>query len=268
MYKVNDYNHYGTIEKLMDRISIHNAIFPETRLEVIGFGMKDDSEDNTGFSVILRQPLIQGEITSDPEKVFNSFIARNLLPLNDSSWCFTTETKNIVLSDIHDQNMIETARGNIILFDCEALLNTDSQTKGNYIIPEVKGNEESVRAIDSTLKEIIPHEFSFEDLAKNNPTAAKKLYSSGSYEGLVSMPINGKKSKVVISVSKERKILAIKPSTIYTMVQNKGISASEKDIIASGRTFIKNGKKYYFNTEKGRLDYIELRQIKNKISHC
>lgn len=266
VYKVNDYNHYGTMEKLLDRISIHNAIFPEAKLEVIGFGMKDESEDNTGFSVILKQPLIQGDIINDPEKVYNCLIERNLLPLNASSWCFTSETKNIVLHDIHDQNMVQTPSGNVILFDCEALLNTDARTKGNYIIPEVEGSEEAIRVIDAIINEISPREFSLEDLAKANPAAASKLYATGSFEGLVSLPVDGKPTKVMISLTKEGTVLAVKPSTIYTMVQNKGITASEKEVLASGRTFMKNGKKYFFNLEKGRLDSVQQRQLKKTLS--
>lgn len=262
VYKVNDYNHYGTIEKLLDRISIHNAIFPEARLEVVGFGMKDDIEDNTGFSVILKQPLIQGDVVKNPEEVYNSLIGRNLLPLNASSWCFTSETKNIVLHDIHDQNMVRTAAGNIILYDCEALLNTDPMTKGHYIIPAVQGNEDSVRAIDEILNEICPRVFDMKDVAKANPTAASELYSKGEYNGLVTLPVNGKPTRMLVCLDELNTVLAVKPSTIYTMVKNKGITASEKEILASGKSFVKNGRKYFFNIKKGRLDSVSQRQIK------
>lgn len=265
VYKVNDYNHYGTMEKLLDRISIHNAIFPEAKLEVVGFGMKDESEDNTGFSVILKQPLIQGDIVTNPEKAYHSLIGRDLLPLNASSWCFTTQTKNIILHDIHDQNMVQTRNGNVILFDCEALLNTDQRTKGQYIIPPVEGTENSITAIDSILNEIVPRQYELEEVAKNNPGAVSDLYSKGAYEGLVTLPVDGKPTKMIVCLGELNIVLAIKPSTVYTMVKDKKITALEMESLAKGKSFIRAGKRYSFNIKKGRLESSSV-QLKKSIS--
>ena len=45
----------------LDRISLHNAYFPETRLNVLGFGRTSDGD----FQVIVEQSHIQGEQMSD-----------------------------------------------------------------------------------------------------------------------------------------------------------------------------------------------------------
>ena len=47
----------------LDRISLHNAYFPETRLSVLGFGRTSEGD----FQVIVEQPHIQVEQMADEE---------------------------------------------------------------------------------------------------------------------------------------------------------------------------------------------------------
>ena len=47
----------------LDRITLHNAYFPETTLTVLGFGRTADGE----FKIILEQPFIEGSHLSDEE---------------------------------------------------------------------------------------------------------------------------------------------------------------------------------------------------------
>lgn len=269
VYKINDITHYQTIDRLLDRIAIHNAIFPETRLEVDGFGMKDDAEDSLGYSVILKQKFIQGNEITDPETAFSSLTKRQLKPLNSSSWCFTTESGNVILHDFHNQNMVIADEGIVMHFDCEAALNTDQRTKGNYIIPKVEGSQESVAAIEKLLNDIAPREIPMNEFARLNPEIAKDLQSGKRIEKPVS--INGTSNKVLVSLSKEGTVLVVKPDTVNLMIQNKGITESEKTILSKGKSFIKNGKKYFFNIEKGRLDSVPTTtrklssNLKNKI---
>ena len=94
VYKTIDWSHYGSMAKVIDRISIHNAIFPETRMEVIGFGMRDDREDNRGFSVVVRQPFVRGSIPSGPDIVHEKMREKGLdLPSFAAAWSFITESK-------------------------------------------------------------------------------------------------------------------------------------------------------------------------------
>ena len=51
----------------LDRIAIHNTVFPETALQVIGFGRTEQGD----FAVLVRQPfiLINDEVISDDETI-------------------------------------------------------------------------------------------------------------------------------------------------------------------------------------------------------
>lgn len=55
--KAVDASHYeGDVEKLLDKIVLHNSMFPETSYKVLGFG-----RDRGGtFRIILKQPYVKG----------------------------------------------------------------------------------------------------------------------------------------------------------------------------------------------------------------
>ena len=117
----------------LDRISLHNAFFPETRLSVIGFGRFRNGE----FQIIVEQQYIQGaqlgdsEIASFAEKLGFSLI-------NPRNWTYATP--EIYLSDLHDENVIKSKEGNIFVVDCDIRINTpDLRAGGTRILTtEVK----------------------------------------------------------------------------------------------------------------------------------
>ena len=101
----------------LDRISLHNAYFPETRLKVLGFGRTSEG----AFQVIVEQPHIQGEQMEDEQ--IQQFAERIGFRLrNARNWTYTTP--EIYLSDLHDENVIKSANGNIFVIDCDIRLNT------------------------------------------------------------------------------------------------------------------------------------------------
>ena len=65
VYKLISLKHYNVLRLALDRIIIHNAIFPETRLKVIGFA-KDHKGD---FVVVVQQPYVVGEPITQEERV-------------------------------------------------------------------------------------------------------------------------------------------------------------------------------------------------------
>ena len=101
----------------LDRISLHNAYFPETRLTVLGFG-KDSNND---FKIVVEQPFIKGERISDDE--IAQFMEKMGFKLyNPRNWTFATP--EIYLSDMHDENVIRSQSGNIFVIDCDIRINT------------------------------------------------------------------------------------------------------------------------------------------------
>ena len=107
----------------LDRISLHNAYFPETRLIVIGFGRTSEG----AFQIIVEQPHIQGEQMADDE--IQQFAEQMGFQLrNPRNWTYSTP--EIYLSDLHDENVIKSANGNIFVIDCDIRLNTPDLKHG------------------------------------------------------------------------------------------------------------------------------------------
>ena len=101
----------------LDRIGLHNYLFPETKLSVLGFGRLQ----NGRFQIIAEQQYIRGEQMSD-EEISN--FAQNLgfKLINPKNWTFATP--NIYLSDLHDENVIRSKGNNIFVVDCDVRINT------------------------------------------------------------------------------------------------------------------------------------------------
>lgn len=101
----------------LDRISLHNAYFPETALEVIGFGRDENGE----FKIIVEQPFIEGSKISDEEiALFMKNMGFELQ--NARNWTYATP--EIYLSDMHDENVIKSSSGTIFVIDCDIRINT------------------------------------------------------------------------------------------------------------------------------------------------
>ncbi len=101
----------------LDRITLHNAYFPETTLKVIGFGRTTNRE----FKIIAEQPFIEGSHVSD-EEIAKFAQALGFTLINPMNWTYATP--DIYLSDLHDENVIKSREGNIFVVDCDIRINT------------------------------------------------------------------------------------------------------------------------------------------------
>lgn len=107
----------------LDRISLHNAYFPETKLEVIGFGKNADGD----FKIIVEQPFIEGfQLTEDEIVQFVESLGFKLR--NPRNWTYATP--EIYLSDMHDENLIKSKNGNIFVIDCDIRISTPELHQG------------------------------------------------------------------------------------------------------------------------------------------
>lgn len=107
----------------LDRIALHNAYFPETRLYVLGFGR--DTDDS--FKIIAEQPYIQGSPVCNEEiAIFMNQMGFELR--NPRNWTYATP--DIYLSDMHDENVIRSDNGTIFVVDCDIRINTTQLNEG------------------------------------------------------------------------------------------------------------------------------------------
>ncbi len=107
----------------LDRISLHNAYFPETRLTVLGFGRDHNDE----FKIIVEQPYIQGAPVSDAE-IMEYMNHMGFVLRSAKNWTYATP--EIYLSDMHDENVLRSVSGTIFVVDCDIRINTPELRQG------------------------------------------------------------------------------------------------------------------------------------------
>lgn len=101
----------------LDRVTLHNAYFPETALEVIGFGRDCDG----AFKILVEQPYIKGRRMED-EQIELFAIKMGFDLKNRRNWTYATP--EIYLSDLHDENVLCSDSGTVYIIDCDIRLNT------------------------------------------------------------------------------------------------------------------------------------------------
>ena len=110
--------HYNVLRLALDRIIIHNAIFPSAYMRVIGFGRDEDGQ----FGVLIEQPYIEGTAVSEEERA----IFMHRLGFDDAGEDFGMKlnyrTDNLYIGDLNEYNVLKGAAG-IHVFDCDCRLN-------------------------------------------------------------------------------------------------------------------------------------------------
>ena len=108
----------------LDRISLHNTYFPETKLTVLGFGR----DKLGGFKIIAEQPYIDGQPVSDVEiAAFMQHMGFELK--NPGNWTYATP--EIYLSDMHDENVLRSLKSDtFFVVDCDIRINTPELRQG------------------------------------------------------------------------------------------------------------------------------------------
>jgi len=120
-------SHYnGDVQMGLDRIAMHNALFPDTALTVIGFGR--DSSGN--FRIIAKQPFVQGESASVEE--IEQF-AKDLGLTKGKGWWYDNNKHNkFRIADLNPANVLKDSDGHLHVIDCDIEL----KNKSSEIIPQ------------------------------------------------------------------------------------------------------------------------------------
>jgi exodeoxyribonuclease-5 len=92
---------YNTVSDALRSIELHNTLFPETAMKVVGFGNGDGE-----FSIIIEQPFIEGAYTSQEE--IDSFVKERFNAEKDPSVIGNTsyKTDDYLLQDLKPQNVL------------------------------------------------------------------------------------------------------------------------------------------------------------------
>jgi len=132
VWKLISLKHYNVLRLALDRIIIHNAIFPASSLVVKGFGRNKDGQ----FVVIARQNYIVGTAVSEDERrVFMTsmgFVETGF----DYGMGLNYNNDEIYIGDLNPLNVIKGENG-IHVIDADCRLNVPTLgCNGKYIIPQ------------------------------------------------------------------------------------------------------------------------------------
>lgn len=127
--KILSTEYFITPQFALDRITLHNTLFPEAALKITGFG-RDSKGD---FKFLVEQPFIQGIPAT--QKEINDFITKAGFIKSAKDRGNTFITDDLYISDLHDENVIKTPNGNLIVIDADLRLNTPELNRnGKYVI--------------------------------------------------------------------------------------------------------------------------------------
>ncbi len=111
------------LQTLDDRVSLFNALFPETAYELVGF-----TRDSIGsFRFVLRQPFIIGELGHDDPKALTARMKEGGLFATPDPEKFTSS--NHLIRDVHSRNYIKTV-DRVFIIDAMTSLNCAPDTGG------------------------------------------------------------------------------------------------------------------------------------------
>lgn len=124
--------HYNVLRLALDRIIIHNAVFSDSFLRVLGYGRNRRNE----FVVIVEQPYCEGSVVPESER--RDFMYR--LGFEDAGVDFgmylNYRTESLYIGDLNEYNVIKGATG-IHVIDADCRLNVPSLgCGGNLFVPQ------------------------------------------------------------------------------------------------------------------------------------
>ena len=110
--------HYNVLRLALDRIILHNAVFPDAYMRVIGFGRDEEGS----FGVLIEQPYIEGVAVSEEERA----VFMHSMGFDDADADFgmhlNYKTENLYIGDLNEFNVLKGENG-IHVFDCDCRLN-------------------------------------------------------------------------------------------------------------------------------------------------
>lgn len=134
-------NHYSTPKALMNRILIHNLVFPTTAMKMLKVGTSDN-----GISIIVEQPFIEDSGIAPTMDEIKDYMLSLGFTLSKGKGINAEYTKNgYLVTDIRPENVIKQSDGSLAVIDCFAKF--EDKSIANNIMGEV-GNQ-AQRFIDS-----------------------------------------------------------------------------------------------------------------------
>ena len=110
--KVRDITGYNNLLEALESIEIHNLLFPETAMDIVGFGRSDGE-----FAIIFTQAFVEGEHPTNEE--IQTYMHLKFGAVKDTSVIGGTsyKTNEYLLQDLKPQNIIVNPEGRFFIID-------------------------------------------------------------------------------------------------------------------------------------------------------
>lgn len=112
----------------LDRLSLHNYLFPEDKYELLGFSRKENKNDGD-FLFIVKQPFIESVRKATKEEIKNELVKRGFEHIKRNDY----KDKDYILEDISEDNVLIDKNNNYHFIDTRLSLNTKDYGGGEII---------------------------------------------------------------------------------------------------------------------------------------
>ena len=115
-------NYRASVDTPLDfldyRLALHNAIFPETAYELIGFTFSYEI-DEEGFYFVTRQPFIDSKKPRPTQKEIDEYMERKGFAIHDG----TCVIESYIITDLAPRNFVKDNEGKLFCIDPMIRLN-------------------------------------------------------------------------------------------------------------------------------------------------
>ena len=209
--------HYSNMSLFLDKITIHNSIFPELPYHIKGFGLRDDATPYSvkdDFVLIVDQPFVEGRRPT--RKEVEDKLTERSFSKTENGFFWVSKTDNTVLQDItkgideidDDDAFFQQASPNCVfndkyrqlfVYDCDCFLKhfpVDSLQQDRFGLNELQANSVSGAFNEQVWRKILGDQYDkFDKNMKSRIVKALRL--NGAYPHL----INGREIRLVNPLS-------------------------------------------------------------------
>jgi hypothetical protein len=115
VYKVVDYSIYSkTPLDYLNRLKIHNELFPETSYQFLGI-----KNDNGKIKFVIKQPYIRFKDKANEKEVYKEMTKRGFYYISATQYTLKSKyiTDDYIVEDLHKDNVIMNDKGELLFID-------------------------------------------------------------------------------------------------------------------------------------------------------
>lgn len=115
VYKSNNlFNAGHSILVLLEQVKLHNALFPETRYELVGFTGIDKGPQHPPYvEVILKQDFVKDANQATPEEIQNHMLSLGFQKIGEAKYM----NEDFIVQDLYPRNVLKDHNGTIYVVD-------------------------------------------------------------------------------------------------------------------------------------------------------